>query len=155
MRQRVVMSILGAIALLTSCGGSKAETLTTVGSVAQPPSVSSRCEALLQSRLAGDQVTLVAAYESTAMEIALWMESGKIPGGGRAGLGQAPTRSLPPSESIASCYFDGSFTYRGHPPQGGVPPRFERMLFLLDGAGLEVAEMGGTRQLYPLVRPAP
>jgi hypothetical protein len=29
------------------------------------------------------------------------------------------------------------------------------MLFLLDGAGREVAEFGGTRRLFPLVRPAP
>jgi hypothetical protein len=98
---------------------------------------------------------LVASYESTAIEIALWMESGKIPGGGRAGVGKAPTRSLPPSESIASCYFDGSFTFRAPLPMGADPPQFERMLFLLDGAGLAIAQLGGPRELFPLVRPAP
>jgi len=155
MMRRLVIATLGAIALLTSCGGLQAETKWTASSVTQPPSPSTRCETLLRSRLAGDQVTLVAAYESTASEVALWMESGWIPGGGRAGPGQAPTRSLPPSESIASCYFDGRFTFRGPLPPGAVPPHFERMLFLLDGAGHEVAEFGGARQLYPLVRPAP
>jgi len=28
------------------------------------------------------------------------------------------------------------------------------MLFLLEGAGLEIGEFGGIRQLYPLIRPA-
>jgi hypothetical protein len=40
-------------------------------------------------------------------------------------------------------------------PKGAVPPRLERMLFLVDPAGVVLAEFGGTRQLYPLVRPAP
>jgi len=115
----------------------------------------SRCKALLWQRLAGDSVTLVAAYESTGTEIALWMESGRIPGGGRAGPGQLLTRSLPVGQTIASCYFDGAFTFRGPLPKDAVPPRFERMLFLLDPAGMVLAEMGGTRLLYPLVRPAP
>ena len=83
------------------------------------------------------------------------MESGRIPGGGRAGPGQVLTRSLPVGETIASCYFDGAFTFRGPLPKGAVPPRLERMLFLVDPAGIVLAEMGGTRQLYPLVRPAP
>ena len=104
---------------------------------------------------AGDAVTLVAAYESTGTEIALWMESGRIPGGGRAGPGQVLTRSLPVGQTIASCYFDGTFTFRGPLPKDAVPPRLERMLFLLDPAEMVLAEMGGTRQLYPLVRPAP
>ena len=82
------------------------------------------------------------------------MESGRIPGGGRAGTGQAPTRSLSPSESIASCYFDGTFTFRDPLPKGAPPPQFERMLFLVDSAGRVRAVMGGTRQLFPLVRPA-
>lgn len=97
---------------------------------------------------------LVVAFESTALEIAAWDESGLVPGGGRAGAGQSPLRSYPAAESIASCYFDGSFTYRGHLPAGGTPPVFERMLFLVDGAGQILQESGGTKKLYPLVRPA-
>jgi len=155
MKDRVAIAIFGTLALLTSCGRPDTATLTTIDSVAAPPSVSSRCEALLGGRLAGDHVTLVAAYESTGIEIALWMESGRVPGGGRAGPGQVLTRSLPAGETIASCYFDGAFTFRGPLPNGAVPPRLERMLFLVDPAGIVLAEMGGTRQLYPLVRPAP
>ena len=155
MRKRVTIAILGTLALLTSCGRAETKMLMTIDSAALPPSVSSRCEALLGGRLAGDQVTLVAAYESTGTEIALWMESGLIPGGGRAGPDQVLTRSLPAGQTIASCYFDGVFTFRGPLPEGAVPPRLERMLFLVDPAGIVLAEMGGTRQLYPLVRPAP
>ena len=155
MRERVAIAIFGTLALLTSCGQPRAETLTTIDSVAPPTSASSRCDALLRGRLAGDQVTLVAAYESTGTEIALWMESGRIPGGGRAGPGQVLTRSLPAGKTIASCYFDGTFTFRGPLPKGAVAPDLERMLFLIDPAGVVLAEMGGTRQLYPLVRPAP
>jgi hypothetical protein len=99
-------------------------------------------------------VQLVAAFESTALEVAAWHESGLIPGGGRAGVGQSPLRSHPPDESIASCYFDGSFTYRGHLPHGGAPPIFERMLFLIDASGNLFEEHGGTKKLFPLVRPA-
>jgi hypothetical protein len=155
MRERLAIVLFGTLALLTSCGRPEAETPTTIDPVALPRTVSSRCESLLLGRLAGDQVTLVAAYESTGTEIALWMESGRVPGGGRAGPGQVLTRSLPAGETIASCYFDGTFTFRGPVPKGAVPPRPERMLFLIDPAGVVLAEMGGTRQLYPLVRPAP
>jgi hypothetical protein len=154
MRVRVAIAMFATLAL-ASCGQQQAETQTTIDSAVLPASVSSRCEALLLDRLAGDQVTLVAAYESTGNEIALWMESGRIPGGGRAGPGQVPTRSLPAGQTIASCYFDGTFTFRGPMPKGAVPPRLERMLFLVDPAGVVLAEFGGTRQLYPLVRPAP
>jgi hypothetical protein len=114
----------------------------------------SRCEALQARRLAGDPVQLVAAFESTSLEIAAWQESGLVPGGGRAGAGQSPLRSYPPAQSIASCYFDGTFTFRGPLPQGATPPVFERMLFLVDGAGQIIQEAGGTKQLFPLVRPA-
>jgi hypothetical protein len=152
---RMVTTMLGVVAVLTACGGYQTGTPTTVSSVGQPQSASSRCEAFRQSELAGDPVTLVAAYESTALEISEWLESGKIPGGGRAGAGKAPTRSLPLTLIIASCYFDGSFTFRGPLPRGAEPPHAERMLFLLDGAGSPIASIGGTRQLYPLVRPAP
>jgi hypothetical protein len=150
-----MVTLLVLVGVLTACGRSQAGTPTTVSSVGQPPSALSRCEAFRQSEFAGDSFTLVAAYESTALEISEWMESGKIPGGGRAGAGQAPTRSLPTTQVIASCYFDGSFTFRGPLPPGAEPPHAERMLFLLDGAGPAIASMGGTRQLYPLVRPAP
>jgi hypothetical protein len=113
----------------------------------------SRCEAVQAQRLAGDSVRLVAVFESTALEIAAWQESGLVPGGGRAGAGQSPLRSYA-GQSIASCYFDGTFTFRGPLPQGATPPAFERMLILVDGAGQIISESGGTKKLYPLVRPA-
>ena len=112
-----------------------------------------RCDALQARRLSGDHVQLMAVFESTALEIAAWQESGLIPGGGHAGAGQSPLRSYPPSESIVSCYFDGTFTYRGPLPEGAAPPVFERMLFLVDRAGQVIQESGGTKKLYPLVRP--
>ena len=122
--------------------------------LAQQAAPAVRCEALQAQRLSGDRVQLVAAFESTAFEIAAWQESGLIPRGGRAGAGQSPLRSYPPAESIASRYFDGTFTFRGPLPQGATPPVFERMLFLVDGAGQIIQESGGTKKLYPLVRPA-
>ena len=85
--------LLGAIAVLASCGQSKAETPKIVISVAEQPTVSLRCEFLLQSRLAGDQVTLVAAYESTATEISAWME--------RKDPGRRPRRCRPGTDAIA------------------------------------------------------
>src|SRR5688500_12744908 len=156
MSPRLVAKVFGAVVVLGSCGGANECGPRSLTPVAPPAaSASARCEALVRTVLAGDQVTLVAAYESTAQEISLWMESGNVPGGGRAGPGQAPTRSLPPSESIASCYFDGTFTYRGPLPPGATPPRFERMLFLIDGSGVPILTMGGPRHLFPLVRPQP
>jgi hypothetical protein len=122
---------------------------------AQPATPQTRCEALQARRLAGDSVQLVAAFESTALEIAAWHEGGLMPGGGHAGAGQSPLRAHPPGESIASCYFDGAFTYRGHLPHRGTPPAFERMLFLVDSTGDVFEEHGGARVLFPLVRPAP
>lgn len=121
---------------------------------AQPITPQSRCEALQARRLSGDSLQLVAAFESTALEIAAWHESGLMPGGGHAGPGQSPLRSHAPDESIASCYFDGSFRYRGHVPYGATPPVFERMLFLVDSTGYLFEEHGGTKKLFPLVRPA-
>jgi hypothetical protein len=99
-------------------------------------------------------VTLVASFDSTALEVAAWQESGLVPGGGRAGAGQSPLRSYPPAASIASCYFDGTITFRGPLPPGASPPVFERMLILVDGTGGIIQETGGTKKLMPLVRPA-
>ncbi|MDQ6720136.1 MAG: hypothetical protein M3003_04990 [Candidatus Dormibacteraeota bacterium] len=96
---------------------------------------------------------LAAAYESTPDEVTRWMESGDMPGHDRAGPGQAPTRSAAPGDRIASCYFDGSITFRGPLPYGASPPTFQRMLVLLDPTGKVLMESGGTRELYPLVRP--
>jgi hypothetical protein len=46
-------------------------------------------------------------------------------------------------------------TLRGMPiPSGAVPPVFERLLFLVDKDGLELQVSGGTKTLYPLVRPS-
>ena len=127
----------------------------SVGIVAaQHATPQARCEAVQSGPLAGDSVQLVAVFESTALEIAVWQESGRVPGGGRAGSGQSPLRSYPQNESIASCYFDGTFTFRWPLPQGATPPVFERMLILVDGAGQIISESGGTKSLYPLVRPA-
>lgn len=146
-----------------SCGrvatggdGSEARSLIAASATVTPLiGPAARCEALRNGRLAGDQVQLVAVYESTALEIALWQESGMGNSGSRAGPGMSPVRSRPAREIIVSCYFDGVFTYRGHLPAGGKPPVFERMQFLFDGAGNLFQERGGTRALLPLVRPAP
>src|SRR5688500_12300392 len=125
------------------------------GPATTPVSPDARCEALRSGRLAGDHVQLAAVYESTALEIALWHESGMGNGGSRAGLGMSPARSRPAGDIFVSCYFDGVFTYRGHLPAGGRPPVFERMHFLVDGAGNLFQERGGSTALLPLVRPAP
>jgi len=97
---------------------------------------------------------LVAVFESTALEIAAWQESGLILGGGHAGAGMSPLRSHPPGESIASCYFDGTITVTGPLPEGARPPVLERMLLILDSSGGFLQEVGGPRKTFPLVRPA-
>jgi hypothetical protein len=149
----LALRLLIAAVFLAACG-SPADPSSEPVSPAQHATPLVRCEAVQARRLAGDPVTLVAAFESTALELAAWHESGLMPGGGHAGAGQSPLRSHPPDESIASCYFDGSFTYRGTLPHRGTPPVFERMLFLVDGTGDLLEELGGTKKLLPLVRPA-
>jgi hypothetical protein len=154
---RPLVTVIAGAAVLMSCGVSSdaRRDVTPVTAVTSVVSPVARCEALLKGRLAGDQVQLVAVYESSAMEIALWQESGMGTGGSRAGPGMSPLRSHPPGETIVSCFFDGVFTYRGHLPAGGNPPVFERMHFLVDGAGILFQERGGSKALLPLVRPAP
>ncbi len=142
---------LSAVAL-AGCG--TAADQPEAAALAQQATPATRCEALQARRLSADHVQLVAAFESTALEIAAWQESGLIPGGSHAGAGQSPVRSYPPAERIASCYFDGTFTFRGPLPEGATPPVFERMLLLVDGAGQIIQESGGTKKLWPLVRPA-
>lgn len=154
---RPLVTVIAAVAVLTSCVVSRdaqrdVNAVTAGTSVVSP---TARCESLLNGRLAGDRVQLVAVYESSAMEIALWEESGMGTGGSRAGPGMSSLRSRPPGETIVSCFFDGVFTYRGHLPAGGNPPVFERMHFLVDGAGNLFHERGGTKAHLPLVRPAP
>jgi hypothetical protein len=104
-------------------------------------------------------VVLVAAFESTAEEVALWEENGLTPGPGGGRAGPSPFRSYAPDESIASCYYDGTFVFRGPIPErlpgapSSSPPTFEGMLFLLDASGKIVGEHGGTKSRLPLVRP--
>jgi hypothetical protein len=143
---------LGGQPWLASCGPQPSSATSVTTAAVSPRAL---CETLLSGRLAGDQVQLVAVYESTAHEIALWQETGMGTGGSRAGPGMSPMRSHPPGETVVSCYFDGVFTYRGHLPQGGNPPVFERMQFLFDGAGNLFQERGGSKAHLPLVRPAP
>jgi len=150
--QSVRLSFLALSVLFVPACGHAAD--PSAAPLTQQATPQARCEAVQAQRLAGDQVTLVASFESTALEIAAWQESGRIPGGSHAGIGQSPLRSFPPGETIASCYFDGTFTFRWPLPQGATPPVFERMLFLVDGTGQIIQEAGGTKKLYPLVRPA-
>jgi hypothetical protein len=154
---RPLATAIYGVFLLTSCvvASDARPEVTTVTAVTPLISPVARCEALLNGPLAGDQVQLVAVYESSALEIALWHESGMGSDGSRAGSGMSPMRSHPPGETIVSCYFDGVFTYRGHLPQGGKPPVFERMQFLFDGAGNPFQQRGGSKAHLPLVRPAP
>jgi hypothetical protein len=143
---------IGGQPWLASCGPQPFSATAVATSAVSPHAL---CETLLGGRLAGDQVRLVAVYESTAHEIALWHETGMGTGGSHAGPGMSPMRSHPPGETVVSCYFDGVFTYRGHLPQGANPPVFERMQFLFDGAGNLFQERGGSKAHLPLVRPAP
>jgi hypothetical protein len=113
-----------------------------------------RCQALRARALGSDPVQLVAVFESTALEIANWQENGMFSGGSRAGPGQSPLRSHPTDESFVSCYFDGTFTFRWPIPQGAAPPVFERMLFIVDSAGRDIQQSGGTKKQLPLLRPA-
>jgi len=141
---------------LFACGGA-ADWPSERVAIAQPatPMLPERCEALRARALGSDPVQLVAVFESTAVEIANWQENGMFsPGGSHAGPGQSPLRSHPGDESIVSCYFDGTFTFRWAIPEGATPPVFERMLFLVDSSGHAIQEFGGTKKLLPLVRPA-
>ena len=145
----VVLGLTACSALLPA-----GSSLTPTTSPKQQPTASMPCDRVLQTRLAGQSVQSVAVFESTAVEVAAWQESGLIPGGGRAGPGMSPLRSRPATEIITSCYFDGNITLRMPIPQGGVPPVFERVLFLVDQGGLELQVLGGTKSLFPLLRPS-
>jgi hypothetical protein len=107
-----------------------------------------------------EHARLVAVFESTALEIAAWQESGLMPGHARAGQGLSPMRSHAISESVASCYFDGTFTWRGPmpAPQPGTPSAapdtFERLLLIIDSTGNGIGSLGGSKAMLPLVRPA-
>ena len=144
-------ALVGSTLLLTACG-SVAE--RPAAPPVPPPTAQARCEAALAELQPSDHAQLVAVFESTALEIAAWQESGLIPGGGHAGAGMSPLRSHPPGESIASCYFDGTITVSGPLPEGARPPVLERMLLILDSSGGFLQEVGGPRKTFPLVRPA-
>lgn len=133
-----------------SCGGVSASLTQSPSPVPQL----GQCERIQQTRLAGQPAELVAVFESTALEVAAWQESGLVPGGGRAGQGMSPLRSRQSTEVITSCYFDGTITLRMPVPQGGVPPVFERVLFVIDASGMELQVSGGTKSVVALIRPS-
>ena len=149
---KVFAAMLFVAVAVGACGSVSDGPLETAGTQQLTPAA--RCEAALAGLRPSDHAQLVAVFESSALEIAAWQESGLIPGGGHAGAGQSPLRSHPPGESIASCYFDGTITVRGPLPEGATPPVFERMLLILDGSGGLLQELGGPKKLFPLVRPA-
>ena len=145
------IALIAPTLVLAACG-SVAD--LPAASPVPPPTAQARCEAALAELQPSDHAQLVAVFESTALEIAAWQESGLIPGGGHAGAGMSPLRSHPPGESIASCYFDGTITVSGPLPEGARPPVLERMLLILDSSGGFLQEVGGPRKTFPLVRPA-
>ena len=140
---------MGPTLLLAGCGVADLPAAPPV----PRPTAQARCEAALAEFRPSDHAQLVAVFESTALEIAAWQESGLIPGGGRAGAGMSPLRSHPPGESIASCYFDGTITVSWPLPEGARPPVLERMLLILDSSGGFLQELGWPKT-FPLVRPA-
>ena len=144
------VALMGPTLLLAGCG-SVAD--LPAASPVPPPTAQARCEAALAELRPSDHAQLVAVFESTALEIGAWQESGLIPGGGHAGAGMSPLRSHPPGESIASCYFDGTITVSGPLPEGAKPPVLERMLLILDSSGGLLQELGWPKT-FPLVRPA-
>jgi len=151
------VGLIGPTLALAACG-SLAD--GPANPAAHPPPPQARCESALTQIDGADHPLLVAVFESTALEVAAWHESGLMPGGARAGHGMSPFRKHPLGESIASCYYDGTFVFHGPIPQplpGGPPasPRvFERLLLIIDSAGNAIDQHGGSKERLPLVRPA-
>src|SRR3989440_5960324 len=83
------VALMGPTLLLAGCG-SVAD--LPAASPLPPPKAQARCEAALAELRPSDHAQLVAVFESTALEIAAWQESGLIPGGGHAGAGMSPLR---------------------------------------------------------------
>jgi len=152
------VALIGPTLVLATCG-SVADLPPDIAA-AQPPTPQARCDAALAQMPISDHPRLVAVFESTALEVAAWHESGLMPGHARAGKGMSPLRKHSPDESIASCYYDGTFVFRGPipPPMPGAPsasPRiFERLLLVIDSSGDAIESHGGSKESLPLIRTA-
>ena len=100
----------------------------------------------------GPASNLVAAFVSTAGEIADWTENRSIPG---APSITSTWRSLPPTEVGYVCYFDGSFPVSRPPPPPGATgqPLPSRALIFVDATGSVRAPWKyADRSALPLVR---
>jgi len=151
------LGLIGPMLVLATCGSSA--DLPPDIAAAQPPTPQARCDAALAQMPVSDHPRLVAVFESTALEVAEWNEGGLMPGHARAGKGMSPFRKHPIDESVASCYYDGTFVFSGPipPPMPGAPsasPRvFERLLLVIDSSGDAIESDGGSKENLPLIRP--
>ncbi len=150
------VALAGSALVLAACGTVADQAQAPV---AQPLTPQARCEAALAQMPSSDRAVLVMVFESTALEVAAWNESGLMPGHNRAGNGMSPFRKHPIDESVASCYYDGAFVFRGPRPAPmpgapSAPPEIsERLLLIIDSAGDAIEGLGGSKEYLPLVRP--
>ncbi len=116
------------------------------GTAAPAVDAAARAECVKSSYAIGR--TLVAAFRSTAAEVASWQENRRP--GGSAG----PTshwRSVPGTQIVDACYFEGSFS-KGPPPpvSGTAAPSFNRIVVLVSQGADELAAAGYQDQIEPV-----
>lgn len=91
----------------------------------------------------GTDAHVSGAYTVTAQQLAAWHERTSF---GRARIVTSPYRSYPPTERMATCYYDGTFRVgsgavlaphapgASPSPIGSAPP-VTRLLVIVDGTG--------------------
>lgn len=114
--------------VLVACGGGDTPTATPAPSFSVATGLSSTAvhtctttgKAFVDQE--GQPQLLSGAYQSTAVAVAQWQQNRSGPNGPHATSGFIA--SLPPTEQVDVCYFDGTFTGipKGPPPAPGVSP---------------------------------
>lgn len=126
------------VSLALSGDESQVDTLASVAATLQPveslprPAASEICAAL---DFVGQNVSVTAAFESTAAAVARWQEAPPATPGGPQ-LVNSGWRAHPADEPVAVCYLDGDFGLGRRPPPGpGVTasplPNWDRVVYLV------------------------
>jgi hypothetical protein len=159
------LALLAALAACASCGRSghtSAPSVTTSRPLAGSQAADAACNGPGRQAV-GSGAVLRAAFQSTALAIARWQQTGST----NPGTGPRPPRREPPFPAVNGtdqtafvCYFDGEFPASAPPPGPGqtVPPEYNRARVFIDSSGTAVVDAYGRTSGYgsiPIDPPPP
>jgi hypothetical protein len=148
----ILLAIIGIV--LVGCGD-LARSGVLSGNAQLDGPAAERCKQELPNVVGYGRVDgLSGAFDVTAGQLAMWIETRHGPNGPR--LTATRWHTLPALQPLVVCYFDGSFGYFPRPQSNVEPAPYERIRIIIQpGSTGHTLDSAGYRTNLPVVRPVP